>query len=149
MIKKIDFLKHCIKDAVENFVCSIDDDFFAQCSYQSNLFFYHVRSIKESTIFYIFKTNILNWTKTIFENVDLVELDVILCVIHNFYNITLYELTSVIVTRLKMNAFMNMSNKRALVKNILQVNIFMKTSFFVWIINIFQFYAKRVNSKID
>ena len=57
--------------------------------------------------------------KIIFENVDLVELDVILYVIHNFYNATLYELTSAIVIRLKINAFMNKLNKRALIKDTL------------------------------
>ena len=60
MIEKINFLKHCVKDAVENVVCSIDDDFFAQYLYQSNLFFYHIRSIKEFTMFYAFKANIPN-----------------------------------------------------------------------------------------
>ena len=44
---------------------------------------------------------------------------------------------------------MNKSNKRALVKDTSQVDIFMKTNFFIWIINIYQFHAKRVNSKIN
>ena len=149
MIEKIAFLKHCVKDAVENIICSIDDDFFTQCSCQLNSFFHHVRLIKEFTMFYILKTNISNWAKVIFKNVDLVELDMILYVIYNFYDATLYELTSAIITWLKMNIFMNKSNKWILVKDISQVNIFTKTSFFIWIINIYQFYAKRVNSKID
>ena len=137
MIEKIDFLKYCVKSVVESVVCSIDDDFFVQYSYQLSSFFYHVRSIKEFTMFYVFKANISNWTRTIFENVNFVELNVILYIIHNFYNATLYELTSVIVTRLKMSAFINKSNKRISVKNISQVNIFTKTSFFIWIINIY------------
>ena len=56
--------------------------------------------------------------RIIFKNVDLVEFDVILDIIHNFYDATSYELTFVIVIRLKINAFMNKSNKRTLVKNI-------------------------------
>ena len=131
MIEKIDFLKHCMKNAVEDVVCSIDNDFFAQCLYQLSSFFYHVRSIKKFTMFYALKTNIPNWTKTILENVDFVELNVILCVIHNFYDATSYELTSVIVIRLKMSAFMNKSNERTSVKDISQVDIFTKTNFSV------------------
>ena len=138
-----------MKDVVENVVCSIDDDFFVQCSCQSSSFFYQVRSIKEFTMFYAFKANISNGTKTIFKNVDLVEFDVILCVIHNFYDAILYELTPVIVIWLKMNAFMNKLDKRTSVKNISQIDIFTKASFSVWIINVYQFYVKRVNSKTD
>ena len=149
MIKEIDFLKYCVKDVFESIVYSIDDNFFIQCSCQSSSFFHHVRIIKEFTMFYALKTNILNWTKTISGNVDFVELDVILCVIHNFYDITLYELMSVIITQLKMNAFINKSNKRTLVKSISPVDIFTKRSFSVWIISIYQFHAKRVNSKIN
>ena len=137
MIEKIDFLKYCVKDVVENVIYSIDDDFFVQCLCQSSLFFHYVRLIKEFMMFYIFKANISNWTKSFFNNVDLVELDVILYVIYNFYNAISYELTSAIVIRLKMNAFMNKLNKRALIKDILQVDIFTKTSFFIWIINIY------------
>ena len=55
----------------------------------------------------------------------------------------------VCVTRLKMNVFINKLNKRTSVKNILQVNIFMKINFSVWIISIYYFYAKRMNLKID
>ena len=131
MIERINFLKYCVKDAVKSAVYSINDDFFIQYSCQLNSFFYHIRSIKEFTMFYAFKTNISNWTRIIFENIDLVELDVTLDVIHNFYNITLYELTFVIVTRLKMNVFMNKLNKRASVKNISQVDIFTKINFFI------------------
>ena len=100
-------------------------------------------------MFYVFRTNILNWTKAIFENIDLVELNMILCVIHNFYDAKLYKLTSAIVTQLKMNVFINKSNKQTSIKNISQVDIFIKAMSSVWIINIYQFYAKRVNSKID
>ena len=153
MIEEINFSKHCMKDVVESAVYLIDNNFFAQYSCQSNSFFHYIRSIKEFTMFYAFKTNISNWTKIFFENVDLVELDVILCIIHNFYDVISYKLTSAIVIQLKMNlkmnVFMNKSNKRTLIKDTSQVNIFMKTSFFVWIINIYQFYAKRMNSKID
>ena len=98
MIEKINFLKYYVKDAVKSVVCSIDDDFFTQCSCQLNSFFHHIRSIEESTMFYVFKANISNWAKAIFENVDFVKLDVILYVIHNFYDATSYELTSAIVT---------------------------------------------------
>ena len=131
MIEKINFLKHCVKDAVKNVIYSIDDNFFAKCLWQSNSFFHHIRSLKKSTMFYVLKTNISNWMKRIFENVDLVELDVISYIIHNFYDAISYKLTSVIVTRLKINVFMNKSNKRALIKDTLQVNIFTKMSFFV------------------
>ena len=131
MIKKVDFLKHYVKGAVERIVCSIDDDFFVQCSCRSNLFFHHIRLIKELTIFYVFKMNISNWAKAIFANVDFVELNVILCVIYNFYDAILYELTSAIVIQLKMNAFINKLNKRTSVKDTLQVDIFIKTSFFI------------------
>ena len=149
MIEKINFLKHCVKGAVKSVVCSIDDNFFAQYSCQSSSFSHYVRSIERSTMFYAFKTNILNWTKTIFENVNLVELDVIVCVIHNFYDATSYELTFAIVIRLKINAFINKSNKWSSIKNTSQVNIFIKAIFSVWIINIYQCYTKRVSSKID
>ena len=60
MIEKINFLKHCVKDAVENVIYSIDDNLFAQCSCQSNSFFHYVRSIKEFTMFYALKANISN-----------------------------------------------------------------------------------------
>ena len=60
MIEKIDFLKHCVKNIIENIVYSIDNNFFAQCSYQSSSFFHHIRSIKKFTIFYVLKTNISN-----------------------------------------------------------------------------------------
>ena len=149
MIERINFLKYCVKNAVEDVVYSIDDDFFVQYSYQSNSFFHHVRSIEEFTMFYVLKTNIPNWTKVIFENVNLVKLNVILYVIHNFYDATSYEWTFVIVIQMKMNAFMNKSNKRTLIKSTSQVNIFTKASFFVRIIKIYKFYAKRMSSKID
>ena len=71
------------------------------------------------------------WMKAIFENAHLVELDVILYVIRNFYDAILYELMSIIVTQLKINAFINKSDKRASVKNTLQINIFIKIIFFV------------------
>ena len=58
MTEEIDFLKYYMKDVVENAVCSIDDNFFAQCLYQLSSFFHHVRSIKKSTMFYAFKANI-------------------------------------------------------------------------------------------
>ena len=104
---------------------------------------------KRITIFYIYKVNISNWTRAIFKNFNRVELDVILCVIYKFYNTTLWELTSAIVTRLKISVFINKLNKRASVKDKLQVGIFIKTNFFVYIINIYQFYEKRMNSKIN
>ena len=66
-----------------------------------------------------------------FRKIDFAELDLILYIIHNFYNATSYKLTPAIVTQLKMNAFMNKLNKRASVKNISQVDIFIVTSFFV------------------
>ena len=100
-----------MKNAIEDVVYSIDDNFFAQCSCQLNSFFHHVRSIEKSTMFYAFKVNISNKTKVIFKNVDLVELDVTLYIIYNFYNATLYELISAIVTRLKMNVFINKLNQ--------------------------------------
>ena len=131
MTEKIDFLKDCVKDVVESAVCSIDDNFFTQCSCQSSSFFYHVRWIKEFTMFYVFKANIPNWTKIIFENIDLVEFDVILCVIHNSYDAISYELTFVIVTWLKINIFMNKSNKLTSIKDISQIDIFTKTNSFV------------------
>ena len=127
--EKIDFLKHCVKGAVESAVYSIDNNFFAQCSCQSSSFFHHVRSIKESTMFYALKANIPNWAKKISENLNLVKFN--LYVIYNFYDTTSYELTSAIITRLNMNAFMNRLNKRALIKSISQVNIFTKVSFSV------------------
>ena len=69
--------------------------------------------------------------KTIFENIDLVEFDMILYIVHNFYDAISYELTFAIITRLKMNAFINKLNKQTLIKNILQVDILTKTSSFI------------------
>ena len=109
-------LYDCINDTLTNVTSSSDSNWLSQNSYQFSSFFHDVRLIEEFTIFYVLETNISNWTRIIFENVDLVELDVILCVIHNFYDTILYELTSAIITWLKMNAFINKLNKWTSIK---------------------------------
>ena len=149
IIERIESLKHCMKSEAVGVICSINHDFFIQCLYQLNSFFYDVRSIEKFTMFYASKINIFNWIKNIFNEIDFVELDLTLTIIHNSYNNTSYHLTFVIVVSLKINAFIQKLNNWASITSASQIDIFMKTNFSVWIISIYQFYAKQVNSKID
>ena len=131
MTEEVEFLKYYIKNETVDVVCPTDYDFFIQCSRQLNLFFYDVRSIEEFTMFYVLKTNIFNEIKNISDEIDFVELDLTLTIIHNFYNDTSYHLTSVIVVSLKINTFIQKSNNRALIMNASQVDIFTKMNFFI------------------